>query len=275
MKRFVVFPVLALFAWSSFSFAAEPGQRGQRGQQAAPPAGPAPRFANGTPNLSAAPGEKGFWNVGNVSVVGRGGTAAPGANPGPDEIPFQPWAKALYEYRRVTDTKDDPHARCVPDGGIHFWQLTNGVEIIQQPELNRIIMIAGHNHVWKVIHMEPGRVHPSPDVLTYGYLGDSIGHWEGDTLVMDTVGFNEKFWFHRGGLPHTSEMHLIERLTRIDHDTLKYEATIDDPGAYIKPWSGSSLIRWQTTSYDGSPGGEIDEYYCMDNEKDSQHFTSQ
>jgi len=224
-------------------------------------------------NLSAAAGEKGFWNVGTVSVYGRGANNLP-TNLLATEIPFQPWAKALFEYRGATSTKDDPHARCVPDGGIHFWQLTNGVEIVQQPELDRIIMIAGHNHIWKVVHMEPGRQHPSPDVITYGYLGDAIGHWEGETLVIDTVGFNEKFWFHRGGLPHTSEMHLIERITRVDHDTLKYEATLDDPGAYTKPWSGGAYIHWQTTNYDGSPGGEIDEYYCMDNERDSQHFAS-
>ncbi len=283
MKRSVSLAAFVLLLVSTLGYSQAPettgqrgrggqrGQRGQRGQQQpSQPAAPTPHFKDGTINLSAAPGEKGFWNVGTTSVYGRG---LPG-NLTVEQIPFQPWAKALFQYRQATNTKDDPHARCVPDGGIHFWQLTNGVEIIQQPELNRIIMIAGHNHVWKVVHMEPGRVHPSPDVITYGYLGDAIGHWESDTLVIDTVGFNEKFWFQRGGLPHTSEMHLIERLTRVDHDTLKYEATLDDPGAYTKPWGGGSLIHWQTTSYDGSPGGEIDEYYCMDNERDSQHFAS-
>jgi len=247
------------------------GGRGGRGAVEKPPSAPTPRFANGTVNLGAAPGMKGFWNVFTGTLIGKTGNNLP-TNLALDEVPFQPWAKALYQYRVSTDSKDDPHARCAPDGGVHTWQLTNGLEIIQQPELNRIVIIAGHNHIWKVIHMEPGRVHPSPDVITLGYLGDSIGHWEGETLVIDTVGYNEKFWFHRNGLPHTSEMHLTERITRLDYNTLKYEATLDDPGAYTKPWSGGWTIPWQTSNYDGTGPGEIDEYYCMDNEKDSQHF---
>ena len=77
-----------------------------------------------------------------------------------------------------------------------------------------------------------------PMFWTPGFLGHSVGHWEGDTLVIDTVGFNEKFWMTRFGLPHTDALHLVERISRPDYNTLKYEATIDDPKAYTRPWSG-------------------------------------
>jgi len=155
---------------------------------------------------------------------------------------------------------------------MRFFTVPNGMEFIDQPELSRIFIIDGENRDWRRIAMEPGRTHPSEDQLVPSYFGDSIGHWEGDTLVVDTVGYNEKFWFIRGGLPHTRFMHLTERFTRTDFDTLKYEVTIDDKGAYTRPWSGGWNIRWQYENYDGSPGGEIHEYFCIDNERDSPDF---
>ena len=143
---------------------------------------------------------------------------------------------------------------------------------MQDPEHNRILMLDGENRDWKRIAMEPGRKHPSVDDLNPSYFGDSIGHWEGDTLVVDTVGFNEKFWSFRNGMPHTRFLHLTERYTRVDMNRIKYEVTVDDPGAYTRPFSGGWYINWQSTNYDGSPNGEIHEYFCIDNERDSQHL---
>jgi len=245
---------------------------GGRGAQAGTPSKPTPRWPDGHVNLSQAPGIKGFWNVASGSPIGPGGL--PG-NLTLDQVPFQEWARALYDYRRQRGGLDDPHARCQPAGGMRFFTVPNGMEFIDQPELNRIFIIDGENRDWRRIAMEPGRKHPPEDQLVPSYFGDSIGHWEGDTLVVDTVGYNEKFWFIRGGLPHTRFMHLIERFTRTDFDTLKYEVTIDDKGAYTRPWSGGWNVRWQYENYDGSPGGEIHEYFCIDNERDSQHFAGQ
>jgi hypothetical protein len=101
-----------------------------------------------------------------------------------------------------------------------------------------------------------GREHPK-DLLP-SYYGHSVGHWEGDTLVIDAVGFNEKFWLSRDGLPHTDRLHLIERFTRTDARTLKYEVTVDDPGAYTARWSSGFNLRW-------SEGLELFEYVCQDN----------
>jgi hypothetical protein len=219
-------------------------------------------------NLGQVPGIKGFWNNASGSPIGG---SLPG-NPTLEEVPFQDWARALYDYRRSRGGLDDPHARCQPAGGMRFFTVPNGMEIIDQPELNRIFILAGENRDWRRIAMEPGRTHPPEDQLNPSYFGDSIGHWEGDTLVVDTVGFNEKFWFIRGGLPHTRYMHLTERFTRTDFDTLEYEVTIDDKGAYTRSWSGGWTMPWQYTNYDGSPGGEIHEYFCIDNERDAVEF---
>jgi hypothetical protein len=249
------------------------GGRGRGGRGAAAPAAPSkptPHWADGRVNLSQAPGVKGFWNVMGGSPFGP--NALPGSPKSIDEVPLQDWARALYDYRQTRGGLDDPHARCQPAGGMRFFTVPNGMEIIDQPELQRVFIIGGENRDWRRIAMEPGRKHPSEDELVPSYFGDSIGHWEGETLVVDTVGYNEKFWFIRGGLPHTRFMHLTERFTRTDFDTLKYEVTIDDKGAYTRPWTGGWNIKWQYTNYDGSPGGEIHEYFCIDNERDSVEF---
>jgi hypothetical protein len=257
---------------------APPGANAQapaRGRGAAappaPPAGPPPRLPNGQINLGAVPGQKGFWNSFNGQLIGRTGNALP-TNLLVTEVPFRPWAKALFEYRQMRDGLDDPHARCQPAGGIRFLTAPNGTEFVQQPELNRILMIDGEKRSWKRIAMEPGRTHPSPDDLNPSYFGDAIGRWDGDTLVVDTVGFNEKFWAFRNGLPHTRFLHLVERYTRLDMNRIRYEFTVDDQGAYTRPWSGGWHINWQSTNYDGTPGGEIHEYFCIDNERDSEHL---
>jgi hypothetical protein len=91
-------------------------------------------------------------------------------------------------------------------------------------------------------------------------------------LVVESEGYNEKFWMHRGGLPHTDALHLTEKFTRPDFDTLKYEVTINDPKAYTKPWTGSFTVPWTYTNWDGTPGGEIQEYFCQDYERDVQLF---
>ncbi len=91
-----------------------------------------------------------------------------------------------------------------------------------------------------------------------------MGKWEGDTLVIDTLGFNERFWFTNGGLPHTENLHLTERLSRPDFNTLKYEVRVDDPGAYTRPWSGGLTLQW-------IPNQEIEEYFCDEYNRDNEH----
>jgi hypothetical protein len=241
-----------------------------RGRGARGPSKPAPRHPNGRINLGPPPGEKGYWGGGGsiVATGGRGGGVS--TNPTIDQIPFQPWAKALYQVRLKSGDKDDPHARCMPPGGPRQFQTPNGFEFIDQPEYTRILIVFGGGpHTWRLINMDgrPLPKHDDPD-LPDTFFGYSSGRWEGDTLVVESTGYNEKFWMHRGGLPHTDALHLTERFSRPDYDTLRYDVTVDDPKAYTKPWSGGFTVPWTYTNWDGTPGGEIHEYFCQDNEKD-------
>ncbi|MBZ5576034.1 MAG: hypothetical protein LAP40_05685 [Acidobacteriia bacterium] len=240
-----------------------------RGRRARPPAKPTPHWPNGRVNLGPAPGEKGVWegNAGSTLATNARGIDNPlmnlPTNLKVSEVPFQPWARAVYDYRQSTTTKDDPHIRCKPSGGPRLFHTPYGFEFLDIPEAKRIDMVeVGGPHTWRTIYMD-GRTHPKD--LEPSFFGHSVGHWEGDALVVDTVGFNEKFWLTREGIPHTSFLHLTERFTRTDYDTLKYEATIDDPGAYTKPWTGGWLIQWQ-------PDQELYEYVCQDNNRDPKHM---
>ena len=170
------------------------------------------------------------------------------------EVPFQAWSRALYAYRQ--DNQLEPHTRCKPSGGPRPFLTPYGVEILELQELQRVLIVdIGGPHTMRVVYLD-GRTHPKD--LAPDYLGHSIGRWEGKTLVVDTVGFNERFWIERFGLPHTQLLRVIERFTRLDQTTLKYEVTIDDPGADTAAWTSGILLRW-------NPAQELFEYVCQDN----------
>jgi len=225
-----------------------PGQgipQGGGGRRGRPPAGPAPRNANGRVLLQGAtPGDKGVWLPDGVVTTSFGNAA---------EIPFQPWAKALYEDRQTH--RLEPHARCKPSGAAREVQTPYGVEFVELRELQRIyIFDIGGPHTWRTIYMD-GRTHP--ETIAPSYYGHSIGWWEGDTLLVDTTGYNEDFWLDRGGTPHTKTLHTLERFTRTDAATIRYELTIDDPATFTKPWGGSFNLRWEG-------GTELFEYVCQE-----------
>jgi hypothetical protein len=211
---------------------------------------PAPRWPDGHVNLGSAPDKKGYWET----RPGAGGFRPTAA------VPFQPWAKAVFDYRQKTQSIDSPLVACKAAPGPSFFN-SPGFEFVDVPELKRlfILNIAGP-HSWRVIYMD-GRPHPADMRPTF--LGHSVGHWEGgDTLVIDSVGFNEEQWAV-GAYPNTSQLHLTERISRPNLKTLNYEATIDDPGAYTKPWTGRFTINEKTIS-SWVAGGEMFEYICED-----------
>jgi hypothetical protein len=281
--------------------AQEPGAQppgGGRGRGMSGPPQPTPRLADGTPNLGRVPGEKGVWNVPYITNMGervveedgktyvekhppsfgrgRGaplgggeGTAGGGGRrgaKGEPQVPFQPWAAAVYNYNASNNSKYDPEGYCLPPGGPRLMATPYPMEIIQLPEQKRIIMtFEGATHIWREIYMD-GRPHPKGDDLNPTYLGHSVGRWEGDTLVVDIVGFNEATWMDYFGHPHTDMMHVVERFTRPNKGTLAYEATFDDPGAYTKPFTVRWTINW-------NPTGELTEYICQENNKYLQRLT--
>jgi hypothetical protein len=263
----VVFAVnlgLAMVAGTTL-LAQTPGP-GRGRKKSTEPARLAPRNKDGRVTLGAGPGQTGFWGGGGSMVGQRGGLPT---NPSVDEVPFQPWAKALYQMRQKEGQKDDPHARCLPPGGPRQFQTPNGFEFIEDADRQRtFIVFGGGPRSWRVIYTDGRALPPANEDRLPTYFGYSSGRWEGDTLVVESEGYNEKFWFHRGGLPHTDALHLTERFSRPDYDTLRYEVTVNDPKAYTRPWTGGFTVPWTYTNWDGTPGGEIQEYLCQDNERD-------
>jgi len=226
-----------------FCGASAEAQRRERNPNLPPP-GPAPRGDSGQILLGGAtPEEKGVW----TPLFGIFDPIAP-----VEEVPFQPWARALYDARQIHEM--EPHARCKVSGLSRQFLTPYGVEIVDIPELKQLLIFdIGGPHTFRVVHMD-GRSHPThPLPSNYGH---SVGWWEGDTLVIDSIGFNEDFWFERRGLPHTDQMHTIERLTRVNADVIEYELTVDDPGAYTAPWTGAFALQWEA-------GTELFEYICQ------------
>ena len=206
-------------------------------------AGPAPRSATGKMLLDGANGGVGLW------TPSFGVTDPILEFP---KVPFQPWAKAVYVARQADEL--EPHTRCHPSGVARQFLTPYGVEFVEMPELQRIyIFDEGGPHTFKIIYMD-GRTHPKD--LVPSYYGHSIGWWEGDTLVVDTIGFNERFWLDRRGLPSTDQMHTLERFTRTGLSAMKYEVTVDDPGAYTAPWTGWFYLNF-------TPDQELWEYVCQ------------
>ncbi len=225
------------------------GQLGALGQEVRRPpvqTGPAPRLSDGTVDLN------GLWvGGGPVADVAQG-------LPKGETLPLLPSAKALMEVRAQHET-DDPHLWCMPMGvprstpyPFRFVQ-----DITDKAPAHMFILHEGNIHSFRQIFMD-GRKHPAE--LDPTWFGHSIGRWEGkETLVIDTVGFNDKFWFDRKGTPHTEQLHTIERWTRPNMGTLVNTVTIEDPGAYSKPFTVTFTARLQ------APGDEIMEYICQEN----------
>jgi hypothetical protein len=232
------------------------GQGGGRGQAAAP-AQPTPRTPDGKVILGTKAGENALWfpaGGGGERFVNADDAAPVAGKLKVSEIPFQPWARALYDYRVVNQL--EPHTRCKPSGGPRQFLTPYGVEILDMTDLRKIFIVdLGGPHTYRTIYMDGS---PHPKNLVPSYYGHSTGRWDGDTLVIDTVGFNDKFWMDRQGVPHTEKLHMIEKLTRTDYNTIRYEVTIDDPGAYTAIWASSFNLRWTTNS-------ELFEYICQDN----------
>jgi len=222
---------------------------------------PAPRWPDGRVNFGPVPGAKGVWQGSGRLAVNPNSYEPNTTKAAPihiDAVPLQPWARALVAQRHANFLNTEPHPNCKPSGGPRQFVTPYGVEIVDVPEQRRLyIFDIGGPHSYRIVYMD-GREHPKDPAPTY--YGHSIGRWDGDTLVIDTVGFNEGFWMSRDGLPHTDRLRLTERLTRLDYSTLKYEVTIDDPGAYTAPWTSGFNLRW-TEDF------EVFEYICQDNNR--------
>ena len=224
-----------------------------------------PRFPDGTVNFDRIESGNGYWgNPSASSLVETGVTVAMDgngllANIGDAAMvaPFQPWALGLYRYRQANGLKDDPIKACISPSGPRHFHTDGGFRIIQDRNFNRVYaMFGGGNRGWRVIYLD-GRTPPSAEDVFGSYYGHSTGSWEGDTLVVKSTTFNDRFWFSNGGLPHTEALQLIERFSRPEFGVLEYEVTIDDPLAYERPWTSSWTLEWME-------GTDIKVSFCED-----------
>jgi len=232
---------LLLFAWIPLSAFAQdaPPRTGNLGNDKAP-AGPTPRMPDGKVDLS------GVWDPG-FSFANLG------------QVPLQPWAEKIYKERRDTLSKDDPEARCLPAGVPRISPFPQ--KFVQTPKLV-VVLDEGNVHSYRQFFLD-GRAHPKD--LEPLWMGDSIARWEGDTLVVDTTGFNDKTWLNGQGVPHSDALHVIERYSRPDLGHLNVEITLEDSKAFTK-------THTFTRTYTLLPNWEIHEYVCNEFNVDADHL---
>jgi hypothetical protein len=236
----VVMMALGALAWAQPKQIVPPGAVPARALGPSGPAGPVPRAADGKPDLS------GLWN---------GQRPLPG-QPGPEMLP---WAAALTKERTENYSADDPEARCIP-GGVPR-AIPYHHQLVQTPKLV-LMLFEGNIHSFRQFFLDRAEHPKKMEPLWYG---DSIARWEGDTLVVDTVGFNDKFWFDMAGHPHTTDLHVIEKYHRRDYGNMEIEVTIIDPKTYAKPW----VIKREATL---ETEVEMTEYVCNENNSDALHM---
>jgi hypothetical protein len=232
-----------------------------------------PRMAGGHPDLT------GVWQGGSTTAGswddanGGTGVGGSGKNPaaptvlssndrpaGREGAPYQDWAakKVLESFNRRGI--DDPTAQCLP-GGIPR-SVTLGLfpqQFVQTP--TQIVMLYEYMNVFRVIPFAAKH----PDDILPSYMGNGIGRWEGDTLVVDSIGFNDKTWLAGTGTFHSESLHIVERFTRVNKDRINYEVTMEDPKVLTKPWKLASSLMLRE-------GTHLDEYICAENNLDPQRY---
>jgi hypothetical protein len=184
----------------------------------------------------------------------------------PETFKLTAAAQAHYE-RGVQALKDggvyrDDIGQCWPAGLPLIMTRVWPIAMIQLP--TAIYMVSGFMNSMRIIYLD-GRPHTDPDIVVRTFNGESIGKWEGDTLVVDTKGFNGKAWLDQGGKPATDALHVIERFRRKDFGHMEIQITIDDPKAYTKPWTVTEPLNLLT-------GTELMEFVCNENNRDLEHL---
>ena len=219
----------------------------------APQGKPTPRRPDGKPDFSGVYHAPGYGPGDPRSKTGEGYAHNIARDLAPSDVPMLPAAAQIFKKRMDDESKDDPEGFCLPMGtprvNPYPWK------IVQTDQLF-VILYEGNVHSYRQIFLD-GRGHDKKAGATW--WGDSIGHWEGDALVVDTVGINDRAWLDADGHPRTTQAHIIERFTRPELGKVVVDITIDDPGAYWKPWSVHEVAQL-------APGWEIMEYICNENQ---------
>ena len=223
-----------------------------------------PRTASGEPDLAAPalrtkdghPDLSGIWNPHSNKYLRN-----IAADLKPEDVPFQPWAKQVAAERADgSHSREDPDANCLPQGVPRIGAAPAPWKIVQTPDL--IVVVHEAFSLWRQIFLDGRKLAANANPTWLGY---STGRWQGDTLVVDTRGFNGKTWLDQVGKPTTEKLHVIERYTRKDFGHMEVAITIDDPKAYTRPWTVVEPAVYQ-------PDTELIEYICEENNKDPQHI---
>jgi hypothetical protein len=276
--------------------------RGGRGGAPAPPAGPMGKLPDGHPDM------QGFWNPpaitdiepaqgrggrggGAPGGVGRGGGAPPAApagggaiagfggfagagnriiDPADGKIPYKPEARAKQQDILMNHMADEPELHCYESGVPHSESNQFGVQIIQTP--GYFVQLSEFMHTVRIIPTD-GRAHIDPKIKLF--QGDPVGHWEGDTLVVDTTNQDTRTWFDTSGNFKTEATHVTEKFIPQDANLIIYEVTVTDPTIYTQPWTarwniGRNLTK---TMSDGHPYEQM-EFGCIEGNEDLEHYTT-
>jgi hypothetical protein len=229
---------------------------------------PAPKLPDGKPDLS------GIWLSSKkipctkemskfIECGSEIGGSPQALNIGADVqggLPYQPWAAALVKQRTEENSKDDPHARCLPDNPPRPFGLPHLTKFVHTPRL--LVLLNEVNAMYRQIFIDgrPLPVDPNP-----AWNGYSTASWEGDTLVVRTNGFRDGLWLDMAGSPMTDAAKMTERIRRPNFGTLEVKVTVDDPKAYTKPWTVTMNQEiWVDT--------ELVDEFCLENEKSSQRM---
>ena len=209
-------------------------------------AAPAPRTSDGKPDLS------GLWRLNGIGRVFN--------ILGNEPVEMLPWARDVYAKRSINFAKDSPDSNCLPAGPtaglfgmspVKFIQTKNVLVILYEDQPARQVFLDGR---------------PLPKDPNPTWMGYSVGRWDGDTLVVETAGYNDRTWLDLTGHPHTEALRLTERFRRLDTGRMQLEMTFDDPKTYTRPWTvpvNAQLL----------PDSELLEFVCNENEKSRERYT--
>lgn len=216
--------------------------------------GQAPTQINAAPYVDPAPVEgmpnfNGVWNVEYVpnveALIGR-------------PLPFTEAGQAAWDNRVLGD---DPTGYCQPSGPARVFHTPFPIQIIQTR--GQVTFLFEMLHSWHRVFTD-GRSHPDP--LGQAWWGHSIGHYEGNKLIVDTIGMNDRTWLYTSGVQHSDQLHLTQVFELTGPDTIRYTITYDDPAFFTEPWSVTS--EFQRSEYD------LLEYICTENNRDLDHFVT-
>lgn len=225
-----------------------------------------PRAEDGHPDMT------GVWQGGSNRIGTWEETNVDGFLPGPAPItpfavkgaqpppPYQEWAMAKVKESYARRGVDEPMVRCLPPGVPRTTLMgLFPMQIVQTPKM--VVMLFEVFHEFRLIPIDAKH----PDDLDPSYMGDSVGHWDGDTLVVDVTGFNDKTWLSGVGTIHSEKLHVVEKFTRVDYNTIVYEDTVEDPVVLTGPWTrhGTIMLR---------QGTRLQEYECVENNADLDRY---